>query len=514
MALTLRFQTTGTVPGSAGPVEMVGSNLTIGRGPDNDLVLPDPQRTISKRHCVLEARGDAVVAIDISSNGTFLNYKKAPLGPEPSPLNHGDILSIGPYELLVEIRAASAPVPSETDFLAGGLAMGAGLDPLAPVAARDPLDELLPPEPGGASVTDQAAAPIIPEDADDALFGPLDRPEAEAWSPAPARPAETAAHFTPAARAEGNLIPEDFDLGLGDPAPTSAQTPEVTPQVAPQVAPLPEPSRGAPFAKPAPPEPSPPAMSPQPEPEPAPPAPARPAYQPPPRAPVPTTQMPLNRAEVAAPDPTPTPTPEGPLAPAASPATQGTDLARRYLAAMGAGEGVVSDPDLPEAMDRMGAIMRLFVAGIREILMTRTAIKGEFRMNQTMIRATGNNPLKFSISEDQAIEAIARPPGKGYLPPEAAVAEALTDIKAHEMAMVTGMQAALKGLLAQLDPQRLAAKLEASNRGSFFKGKKAQYWEIYEETYSEIARQAENDFQELFVTEFAKAYQTQLEKLK
>ena len=40
-----------------------GGEFTIGRGPDNDWVLADPDRHLSKRHCVLAFRSGQV-AID------------------------------------------------------------------------------------------------------------------------------------------------------------------------------------------------------------------------------------------------------------------------------------------------------------------------------------------------------------------------------------------------------------------------------------------------------------------
>ena len=159
--------------------------------------------------------------------------------------------------------------------------------------------------------------------------------------------------------------------------------------------------------------------------------------------------------------------------------------------------------------------MRAMITGVREILMTRTSIKSEFRIDQTMISAGGNNPLKFSISPEQAIEALARPRSRGYLDAEAAALEALNDIKAHEVAMVSGMEAALKGVLKRLDPDVVAGEIETSGAlGSLFKGKKARYWEVYERMYAQISDQAENDFHDLFSREFARAYKQQLDTLK
>ena len=70
-------------------------------------------------------------------------------------------------------------------------------------------------------------------------------------------------------------------------------------------------------------------------------------------------------------------------------------------------------------------------------------------------------------------------------------------------------------MLGKLDPKALESRIVA--RGGFaglLKNRKAQYWETYEALYAEISDQAENDFQELFAREFARAYQEQLERLK
>ena len=117
MAITLRFQSTGSIPDNGDPIAMTGPSLTLGRGNENDVVLPDPNRELSKRHCAIEDHNGNVIVVDFSTNGTFLNYGKLALGATPTPLNDGDILSVGPYEILVSI---SSDAPSE--FIADPLA--------------------------------------------------------------------------------------------------------------------------------------------------------------------------------------------------------------------------------------------------------------------------------------------------------------------------------------------------------------------------------------------------------
>ncbi|MGR3780006.1 MAG: type VI secretion system-associated FHA domain protein TagH [Albimonas sp.] len=479
MGLRLRFQTSGARPGASGPVAMTGGVLTVGRGEENDLALPDPERTLSKRHCVIEARGGDYVLVDLSTNGTYLNYAPERLGEAPMPLSDGDVIGLGGYELVVEIEdeaeapadpLAAAPPPAppgespldalgggEDDFLSdllgapgGEPAPPAAWGPPAASAWDDPFDAPPPGDGwGGASAADHspaaqdhfrapsAAAPAIPEDWDASLVAP----SAPAVPFAPAEPLAHAEPFAPAAPSE--------PAGLF--APTDPLVPADPPAASP---------RGTP----------------------------------------------------AAPVPAAAPAPAAP-----APAAQGGSeaAARAFLAAAGAGRADIPDAELAETMARMGRVFAAMVGGLRDILLTRASIKGEMRMDRTMISAGGNNPLKFSVSAEQAVEAMIRPSAPGYLEAEAAAAEALADVRAHEVAMMSGMEAALKDLLARLGPEALARRIETgSSLGGLLGGRKARYWEAYEKMYAQIARETEDDFQSTFGKEFARAYAAQLETLE
>lgn len=480
MTVTLKFQSSGMVPGDGRPVQMKGGSLTVGRGPGNDLVLPDPDRMLSKSHFVIEDHNGKIVIVDFSTNGTFLNYSKAPLGRAPTTLNNGDVLSAGGYELVVEIGQELAdlddlmPRKQEQTGLSHGNADNAP-DPLAmlddPGQGGDFLDDLLGAEGGptgpknlGASDPIDDLLPPLGEEEDPFFQKPKDGREGEGAS-LPMHNPSMSDSFAPSGKSSPGLIPDDWDDFL---APTDDEIPakEETPPTVPEpVAPL---------------------------------IPEEPLIQEP--APTPPS------------DPVPqTPVPQAP--PTGSGGNQ--SAARAFVAALDVEDLVIDDADLERSMTRMGRVMRTMIVGLREILMTRTSIKSEFRIDQTMIASGGNNPLKFSLSEDDAVMALVKPKARGYLSSESATEQALGDIKAHEIAMVTGMEAAIKGVLAKLDPEVLAGQIETSTAiGSMFKGKKARYWEVYEKMYAQISDQAENDFHELFSREFARAYKEQLEKLK
>ena len=561
MNVTLRFQSTGTVPRGGAPITMRGASMTIGRGQENDMVLPDPDRLISKTHCVIEDHNGKIMATDLSTNGTFLNYAKVPIGKTPKQLNDGDVLSLGSYELVVALApdpvldaprqrrqeyfdGSSLPPPLGEEGASHGRASRAP-DPMKLLDDTGPggdfLDSLLSDPKGlrghkqlkaGQEVDFDGLLPPLGDDDHPILGRPPEAPQGAAFRDHGAIGSEA---FRPTTK-NRSVIPDDFDDDLLAPSkpatsgfstnPFETKPPRADPDPGPApFAPPPRPGAQipdfdedllAPAAIPVAPPPAPVSAAPNPfAPPPAPESINPIAEYPTPSAPPPDQVPALVLGQPVEPaSPSPFETRPEPAAPPGPFTATTSDSARAFIAAMGGQDVAISDAELPATMVRLGSTMRAMIVGLREILMTRTSIKSEFRIDQTMINKGGNNPLKFSVSPEQAIEAMVKPTAKGYLPADQATAQALDDIKAHEVAMVTGMEAALKGVLAKLDPALLASKIEAKGSWGLLKGKKAQYWETYEKMYAEISDQAQNDFHEVFSREFAQAYKQQLAQIK
>jgi type VI secretion system protein ImpJ len=82
--------------------------ITIGRGMDNDWVLPDPERIVSNRHCTIQYRDGEYFITDTSTNGVFVNHSEDRIERgESVKLHDHDHLSLGTYELLVHIEPAA-----------------------------------------------------------------------------------------------------------------------------------------------------------------------------------------------------------------------------------------------------------------------------------------------------------------------------------------------------------------------------------------------------------------------
>ena len=85
--------------------QISGGEFRIGRGPDNDWIMPDAERLLSKRHCMIAFRNGGWAIADISTNGTYLNHDQDPVGNgQIRELRDGDRIRLGAYEIEVRIE--------------------------------------------------------------------------------------------------------------------------------------------------------------------------------------------------------------------------------------------------------------------------------------------------------------------------------------------------------------------------------------------------------------------------
>jgi type VI secretion system protein ImpI/type VI secretion system protein len=468
-----------------------GGEFSIGRGADNDWTLPDPDRTLSRRHCVIAFRAGSWQLADVSANGTYMNREAEPVGQGgPRALRDGDRLRMGAYEIEVRLveeawqgGGAASPDPFGDDpFAPARPQAGLERDPLLGrgegfgtpgVKLPDDFDPLAPgrgsgfaaPFGGGATQPDHAPAleqafrpPAPPASFDD---WDLDLP-GPAGASAPAKPAA-----------------DDWDIDLS-PAVTAASPPAGAVPVPGAMPVAAVPGAGAAEA-----------------------ASEDPFAEPERDAPVAVPEV-AKPAAVAVPVQAPVPVRE----PAAS--SGGTDLMAAFL--RGAGMADARPDDAEAAMERLGAAFRALVAGLRQTLIARAAIKGEFRIEQTMIRARGNNPLKFSAGDDDALAALLGAGRRTDMAPEAAVREALDDIRLHELASMAAMQSAVRALVARFDPAPLRAEGEKSG-GLLGAQKRARSFELFEKLHGEIAAALADDFDSVFGKAFARAYEQALREV-
>lgn len=269
-------------------------------------------------------------------------------------------------------------------------------------------------------------------------------------------------------------------------------------------------------------------------------------FRPPlPAAPVPVPPPPLAPAPVVAvekieePPPPPPPPPPAPppvvaavpVAPAVvatspspspSPATSTTDssseaLFKAFLEGAGVPEIAGQQPLDIEAMQRLGRIMRAFTDGTIELLSSRAMLKREVRAEITMIVDEENNPFKILPNGRAVLMQMFGARMPGFLPPEAAVHDALGDLQSHQLGMVAGMRAALLTLLQRFDPAALSSN--TPHDGGIGEkllpgGREARLWRELQQLHTETTAAVEDDFQAVFGRAFQQAYDKEMERLK
>lgn len=174
---------------------------TIGRADTNQMVLPDPERTISRVHAQVVYRNGRYAVVDRGSNPIAVNGRPLGNGQE-APIQAGDQVQIGGY--LIEVRAAAAAAQAADPFadLLGGL-------PSGPAAEFDPLAGFgLPPAPAPAAAAANARTPARP--AAPAAW-PGTSPAAPGAAGAADWGAPVGAGLPPASPPAAGGIPDDWD---------------------------------------------------------------------------------------------------------------------------------------------------------------------------------------------------------------------------------------------------------------------------------------------------------------
>lgn len=219
-------------------------------------------------------------------------------------------------------------------------------------------------------------------------------------------------------------------------------------------------------------------------------------------------------APIRAPSPAAAPPPAAPAAapaPAASPAADG-GLLTAFLQGVGMTDVHPGDP--AAMMRSLGEAFRTLVSGLRSVLIARASIKSEFRIEQTMIRARGNNPLKFSAGDDDALAALLGTGRRTDMTAAAAVADALKDIRLHELASMAAMQSAVRTVLDGLDPVKLRAQADQGGGMSLLPAqKKARAWDAFEALHTRTVHALSDDFDSVFGKAFARAYEQALDEV-
>jgi type VI secretion system FHA domain protein len=528
---------------------------TIGRADNNQLVLPDPDRAISRIHAQVVFRNGSYAIVDRGSNPVLLNGQALGNGRE-LPINDGDELQIGGYLIGVSFGHKTTTHDPFADLFGGGNDALFGAAPAAPkavprTAPAQPTPRAPVSSPPAASPFTAPGASAIPDDWNP--FAPDAAPASDALGIAAPPGGADANPYIPDLPLSGPSQQDSLDalFGLGagtagaDPLSRSPMSaPALQPntsadadplrafgippgpkdaQVSDHASELSTPWTAAPLeasdatsVRPAAARPAAPAGLP---------AGAVLSWDQPSRE-----SKPVGAAAPIAAERTPAPA--APFAATASPhaaATPRPNPVRQPAAEASAPDALLSAlreglgaPDLRlETLDEptmrlLGQLLREATRGTVELLIARAALKREMRAEVTMIVARENNPLKFSPTADAALQHLLGPRTPGFMAPGDAMRDAFDDLRAHQLGVMAGMRSALEGVLKRFDPAVLEGRLtkRSALSGLLPGSRKAQLWELFQTLYAQLSEEAAEDFHELFGKAFLRAYESHIELLQ
>ena len=459
--------------------------LTIGRDAAAGWALPDPDRALSRLHLKVGVRGGAVSVTDTSTNGVTLATREARMPrDETVRVDLGERLEFGPYVVLVERADADArPDAAAAPVAANPFQRGQEAEPAPRASAPDPFASALPRDPlsqRGDPFADGESDPIAPGYAAPGggdAWGRRRKSRAGDWDTASNPDASEAAIGSAASWREPEPLQAE-EGGFGFDAPFSRPVLQA-PAVASSDLAIPSdwdgPGRSERVAS------SPPVETPIVD------APPRPS---PPDADAGTRASQVRPAPL---DPPPA-----------------SDLMRAFCAGARLDPASFASADPAEVMERLGAVYRHMVLGLGDIMSERTALKSEYRMVRTVVRAAENNPFKWAPPQRVATELL-RPPEAGFLDGPTAVAESFTDVKKHLLCMLAGLRAALASTLDLLAPGRVEEAVK--DQPFVLKTRAAVLWTEYGRLYAQVRSETQDSADSPANREFRAAYEAQLAEL-
>lgn len=196
---------------------------------------------------------------------------------------------------------------------------------------------------------------------------------------------------------------------------------------------------------------------------------------------------------------------------------QASAVASAELGAFFAGLGVPAVTPgtyTPGELESMGRLTRAALQGLLLALQaaggSRQAVGGDER---TMLAPAKVNPLRMDTPLESKLWYLfgGHAAAAGCIPPERAVGEVVDDLLGHHRAMGEAARAAVRGVLAEFDPETLKGQLLPGGARLF---ESARAWEAYARAYAERRQDIERWVGRLMDRYFAEAYAQALARVK
>lgn len=170
-----------------------------------------------------------------------------------------------------------------------------------------------------------------------------------------------------------------------------------------------------------------------------------------------------------------------------------------------------------EQMYQLGQMLSMFSQGTVALLSSRSILKRGVKAEMTVILDEANNPFKLLPSGKSVLMQMYGSRMPGFMAPSQSVRDALIDLQAHQLGMISGIRAIIASMLQSFNPEQLEAEAREegiTSRLGFANGRKAALWEHFTARYKATAGEIEDDFHTLFGEAFLHAYDMEVNQYK
>ncbi|SEL31134.1 FHA domain protein [Kosakonia sacchari] len=170
-----------------------------------------------------------------------------------------------------------------------------------------------------------------------------------------------------------------------------------------------------------------------------------------------------------------------------------------------------------ENMRQLGQMLSMFSQGTVALLSSRSILKRGVKADMTMVLDDANNPFKLLPSGKTVLMQMFGTRMPGFMPPKKSVRDALIDLQAHQLGMISGIRAIIAAMLQSFNPEQLeddAKRDGATARLGMLSNRKAALWDYFVRTYAQTAGEIDDDFHTLFGEAFLHAYDMEVNQYK
>lgn len=164
-------------------------------------------------------------------------------------------------------------------------------------------------------------------------------------------------------------------------------------------------------------------------------------------------------------------------------------------------------------LEAAGQTLRLAVTGLLELYVSRAGAEPVVPADGAERLVPDSNPLKTRLPEQAKLHYLfgGRAPNIGFVGPQQALTELVTEMRAHDGAVEAAARAAVLGAVQEFAPATLKDRLVGSG-SKLFEG--ARIWDAYSHYYAERSQGLAQWVQQLLDVHFQQAYLREVERIK